>query len=88
MTYTEFCKYYVANRAYTLFAVRSNRRAVVGQQLYFEFQEFSMSDVRLATSKFVVVFTSGKRVYFDSFGEACWLADTALHCQILPIVGA
>ena len=37
MTYTEFCKYYVANRAYTLFAVRSNRRAVVGQQLYFEF---------------------------------------------------
>ena len=47
-----------------------------------------MSDVRLATSKFVVVFTSGKRVYFDSFGEACWLADTALHCQILPIVGA
>lgn len=86
MTYTEFCRYYAANRAYTLFAVRSNRRAVAGEQLYFEFQEVCMSNVRLDSSKYVVVFASGKRVYFDTFESACFLADTALHCEVLPLL--
>ena len=45
-----------------------------------------MSNVRLDSSKYVVVFASGKRVYFDTFESACFLADTALHCEVLPLL--